>query len=274
MKTKILATLLASATVGVCSSAGAYSITNLDLAGASPFGGFDWAANGTAVSSPGPAYTTGQAITTVFFADAVSIVNASGGNFSTPNMVTTAPGGGGFAAGQYEYTIVANIAETVTCLDLACSSALFTATGGTWTIYYDNAALGNTKASQVAGTGFTDGDILASGSINAGVAGTFVGLPGPGGIGVFNFTGNVLTTNATYITPNLIGTEALSTLQFGTSTTNWLAATGTPNGALPASNIQFQADGNQAFAPEPGTLALLGIGLLGMVGGLRARRTA
>lgn len=270
MKTKILASLLASAAVGVCSSAVASTITNLDLTNASPFGGFDWAANGTAVSSPGPAYTNGQVITTTFFADAVSIVKTGGGTFSTPNMVTTATGGA-FAAGKYEYTVVATITEVITCLNLACTAADFTATGGTYNVYYDNATLSNTIANQIAATGFTDGALLLSGSISPGDAGIFV-ASGTGGTGIFNFVATNLSTNAAYIQPNQTGTSAVATLQFGTSTTNWTAATALPGGGSVAGAIQFQADGNQAFVvPEPGTLAMLGIGLLGVFGGLRVR---
>lgn len=278
MNKKYLSTLIACALVGMSSSVLASTITNLDLTNASPFGGFDWSSNGTAVSSPGPAYHSGDAITTLFFADAKTIDKTGGGSFATPNLILSAPGGGAFGAGQYEYTVVATILETIDCgpTGTLCSGASsFTATGGSYNIYYDysGAAGGNTIANQITGTGFTDGDLLLSGTIDPGFAGIFVPT-GTGGSGFFQFAGGVTSTNSTYIQPNQTASSAFSTLQFGTSVSNWTPATGTPNGALPASNIQFQADGNQAFTattvPEPGTLFLLGSALLGL--GVVARK--
>ena len=273
MTKKILYTLIASAAVGMSSSALGSAITNLDLAAATPFGGFEWSQNGTAVSSPGPSYVTGDIVTTVYFADADGITKVGGGAFSTPNLLVAAPGGA-FGAGQYEYTVVAVITEVVTCGFIGspdgtpCTgvdTAFFSVVSGSYDIYYDYAGLGtgNTVANQITGTGFTDGDLLLSGSINPGFAGFFNPVLS---FGAFGYHGTVTTTNSAYITPDQNGTSALSTLQFGSTVTNWTPATGTPVGAIPADSIQFQADGNQAFSvPEPGSLALLGLGLLGLV---------
>jgi hypothetical protein len=268
MKQKYLYSLLALAAFGVSTSASASTISNLDLVSATPFGGFDWSQNGSAVTTPGPAFSDGDVVNTLFFADAVGVNKEGGGVFATPNLVTAAPGGA-FAAGDYEYTVVASIAEVISgCGGICLGAATFTPIGGTWNIYYDYAGLGtgNTIANQITGTGFTDGISILSGTINPSGGGTFDPSTG---VGLFSFSGVVSNTNATYITPNQTNTFAIATLQFGNSTTNWTAPTGTPNGGLPVNSISFQADGNQSLTvvkiPEPGSLALLGLGMIGLI---------
>jgi len=267
MNKKVLYSLLAFTVVSVSASVSASTITNLDLTSATPFGGFDWSQNGTAISTPGPAYKDGDTITTVYFADAVAIDKTGGGSFTTPNMLTSAPGAG-FAVGQYEYTIAAQITEIISgCGGLCTGAATFTPTGGTFNVYYDYFGLagGNTVANQITGSGFTDGALLLSGSILPEGGSTYNPIIGSGS---FQYAGPVSYTNSNYITPDQTNQLNTSTLQFGSSNTNWTAALASPFGSLPVSNIQFQADGNQTFSatsiPEPGSLALLGIGMLGL----------
>ncbi|MCC6917085.1 flocculation-associated PEP-CTERM protein PepA [Nitrosomonas sp.] len=274
MKQKIFTSVLAAAAISLSAPAMASTITNLDLAGASPFSGFDWSSNGTAISAPvSGTLAVGDTFTTYYFADAVSILKQGGGSFVTPGLISSAPGNGGFAAGAYEYTIVAQIEETVTSvfnLGGGKTLATFSATGnGSWDIYYDNAGLGNSIANQIAGTGFTDGVRILGGTVNPGDIGNFtVDAGGTGGNGQFDFNGLVNYTNTAYITPEQLSTVAFGTLQFGNRITDWTAATGTPWGSLPGNPLQFQADGNQNFAPrqvpEPGVLALLGLGMFGL----------
>lgn len=268
MKQKILTSVFAAAAVSLSIPAMASTITNLDLTGASPFSGFDWSSNGTAISAPvSGALAVGDTFTTYYFADAVSILKQGGGSFATPNLISSAPGGV-FDVGDYEYTIVAQIEETVThVVGLGASTiATFAATGGSWSIYYDFAGTGasNTVADQIAGTGFTDGIKVLGGTVNPGDIGNFTVTAG-GGNGQFDFNGLVNYTNTAYITPEQTSTVAFGTLQFGNKITDWTAAIGTPWGALPTNPLQFQADGNQNFkVPEPGVLALLGLGMFGL----------
>jgi len=281
MKRKILTLALATAAIGLSAPSMASTITNLELTGASPFGGFDWSQNGTAVSTPIPTgeLQVGDSFTTYYFADAVAISKAGGGSFVTNNMIDGAPGGS-FAANEYQYTAVFSVTEKVTSVsDIGDGQTLakFSATGGSWEIYYDyfDLAEGNTIANQVSGAGFKDGILLLSGNITPGYIGNFTtevdGDGNVGGDGNFNFQGNVTYTNGDYITPEQEFSNGVATLQFGWKITNWTPPTGTPwGGEILADGLMFQADGNQAFKfepkelPEPGVLALLGLGMFGL----------
>jgi hypothetical protein len=265
MKTKVLYSLLILTAVNTAATAS--TITNLDLTSASPFGGFNWSQNGTAISTPGPAYEDGDTITTFYFADAAAINKSGAGIFSTPNLLSSAPGTA-FAVGQYEYTIAAKMTEVISgCGGPCVGAATFTPTGGTFVIYYDHFGLtgGNTVANQVTGGGFTDGALLLSGTVTPVGGGTFNPTSGTG---IFSYAGQVLTTNPTYITTDQTSQFNIAMFQSGSSAMNWTPATASPFGPLPGSNIQFQADGDQSFSvaaiPEPGSLALLGIGILGL----------
>jgi hypothetical protein len=259
---KLTTALLGAALVGFGSAASAAVILTGD-GNREPFGGFDWAQEGNAVTT-GFAPVTGTVINTTYWANAISVTREGGGVLSTPNLSPFN------SSGTYEYTVLATITETVTCLNASCSQAQFTATGGQFNIYYDTSPDSNL----VTGTGITDGSLLISGNINAGPAGVFVANGAASGTGVFEFTGGVTYTNTAFINPALLATNAVATLQFGTSVTNWTPPTGIPGGGgIPTGALLFQADGNQAFTvPEPGTLALGGLSLL-LAGMGRRRRT-
>ena len=99
MKSKIVAmcTALGLTLTGAAFStqAAVISLTNSDGT-FSPFGGFDWASNGTAVVTGFDATNFGtQTITLEFFASAVSVTQPGGSLLVAPSI--------GILSGNYEY---------------------------------------------------------------------------------------------------------------------------------------------------------------------------
>jgi hypothetical protein len=273
IKLKKMAALLALA--AGASSANAALITNTD--GSFDFGGFDWASNGSVwVQDYGVlagSNTTGNTdtFTLTYMANAAAVQNAGGASYSSIAM----PG----LNNTYEYTIFAKVNETVECLNANCSLVqISVGSGSTWDVYYDTSK----DANMTTGLGVTDGTLLISGTFAASpISQSFVapqGTSNPGNVSLIAaLQGSVLTTNTTYINPILNGSTAVSTLQFGNTTTAWTRPTsfdGIATGANTNSSFVGQADANQSFTavPEPGTLTLIGLGL-GMAGLIRARRS-
>lgn len=190
-------------------------------------------------------------------------------------------------AQAYEYTTFIELdVLTGNCPGAFCD---VTVTGGTFNIFYDTNA--NAKSSN--GTGFTDGVNIISGTFDpADFTIDLTKLTGSVGL-----TGKVLATDLAYVTPALANTTIPTTLQFGpditagpvagqSGYTAFTAPTGfdydgngssdaLDQGTGPAGVIMLQADANQSFVPEPGTLALLSLALIaGGLGSKRTRRTA
>lgn len=231
------------------------------------FGGFDWASNGSILidsynilAGLGVAAGTSDTFTLQYQAYASSIFDVNGVTQLTPGLRLGTGSG-------YEYTIDAKITETVACVTLGCGVVQITPMTGTYTIRYQ--AVGNANAAGISG--IIDGDIILSGVLNGGTpALSYQGTSNPGN-GTLSATlfGVNQFTNAAFITPDLVSTNVVSTLQFGTVTTAWTR----PNsfdgvGVVGANtNTRFvgQADANESFAvaavPEPGALALVGLAL-------------
>lgn len=236
-----------------------------------PFTGFDWATSASAVTT-GFATDGTTVFSTTYLASAASVLTTSAQ--AAPLLGLTSSGA---PANWFEFTIKATIFETAVVDATDPNAVNFTATGGTFDIFYDSSA----NADRNTGSGYLDGTKIISGTINPGYAGQFTGDgTGLNGTGNFDFFGTVTFTQTdstldAWINPELVATNAVATLQLGTNLgggwtrpTSWVDGGGISDGAL-----VFQADGNQGFSavPEPGTLALLGLGLLGMAGRMRRK---
>ncbi len=270
MKLKFIAAALATSAVayaGAGFAALAPTIYNPDNPTGASFVNFDEASNGTAFTN-GFAPVAGTNFTLTYFADVAQLTGGTA-SFAHIDGDASKP----IAGSTYEYTVVATLNETVTSCDATGTVCMFHINGGNFNVYFDNKTA--TFADNTLGTGFSDGLLQLSGSIAASTADqTFSTVAG------FNVTavvGNISYTDMnpadpSYITPSLSTATTVSTLQLGMFQT--APPAGGYNGtAFTSSNVVFQADGNTAFTtavPEPGSLALLGLGAAAL--GLRLRR--
>lgn len=286
MKMMKLASVLALA-VGLPVGAQAAQITLPTDGVKSPFGGFDWLSTapayveGATFAPNAPAGTTSNVFSLYYFSTATAVQSETG-TFFTPNLYPVGDNGSSAGLGTYEITHVTNLRETATCSIAADASGLcqgeltFSLVSGAWKIWLDT----NPDANYADGTGFTNGDAILTG-IWTSTTGSFDATTGSGN--QLDLRGTVLTTDASYITPDMVGTNASSTLQlFGgpqqTAVVNpgqfpALAGGFAPVDLLTPGNALFQADANQGFSavPVPGSLALLASALIGM--GFATRRS-
>jgi hypothetical protein len=189
------------------------------------------------------------------------------------------------ATKSFEFTIVAKLNEKVE--SVTGSTAIFglagTSADNKVAIFYDTAA----NASTTAGTGFTDGKMIALLTIVPDNTQSTFTIIGNGGQGATKINA-VNVASGDFIDPDyldgvsdqLFGVNFESNLDYpagNSATTKFHIGNDSlfPGYTVGANDIVFKVHGSNTFpsnpVPEPGTMMLMGMGMLG-VAGIKRRR--
>ena len=246
----------------------------------------DWNTTGSGVAKGvgpfGSPLTVGQTFQFLYQSNLASV---DGDTTTAFNGLDFNANGTKGAGKSFEFTIVAKLTEQVT--SLAGTTATFGLAGGPGdnkvAIYYDTAA----NASTTGGTGFDDGQLIALLTIVPSNTQSTFTIAGAGGQGSTKITALQLEAGD-FIDPNYL--DGVSQLLFGVnfeSNLNYPAGNSTtqnfhiggsslfPDYVAGGNDIIFKVDGSNTFTnavPEPGTMMLLGMGMMGLVGATRRRR--
>lgn len=258
--------------------------------------GFDFQSDGYGFATNFP---TAPAVGDIFdftYQSVVVAVNDAGGNAisGVTNLNPTTSGVGTFGGNDFQITVVAKFQERI--VDVLAGPNSFSAyfepvvnDQNSFSIYYDDSSLGNTLANQKTGVGLADGLEIASGQLIAGVSdftAFFATLQGSGNLDSgFDLIAGILGTIGLYDDTVFVGPLLSSILVTGqvnaphpaggTPATGNLWHTGdliTHDPVTGAVVLKIDGAARLGTIPEPGTMILLGSGLLGLAGTARRRQ--
>lgn len=230
---------------------------------------FDWSSSGSGVAigmGPfGTPFAVGTEFTFLYQAELIGLNDPLGNPIAFPGLTST-----------FEYTAVAAITEKVISFTNPVPgvfSVIFSTIGGNWAILNDAPA----DSDVPSGFGFDNGTVAAFGTIGSDQL-TFFSAVGNTGIGSTILEGLVTYADPLFLDPAAILFDfrfegTLNYPPLDSTTVGFFIGPG--NGfdyTVQANDLLLKVDGSSKFSvPEPSTILLLGIGLLGL-GGLSRKR--
>lgn len=214
------------------------------------------------------------------------IVSAVTPGVSTPNLLYPGSSGGN----TYQLTVAALFQEVVVGV-VANTAILQPLSGGKVSLFFDEGGLvgGGTAASIPAGTGFTDGIVLLTGSVSATGSSSTQTLTPPTSNGFATIVGPISFAKVGSTIPDVVGWiptgpggfDSSTTVQFGcpdcggAQTVNFFDNANGWTSKAAILGLTVKADANVSFTvPEPGSVALIGASLVGLFGIRRRKEVA